>query len=301
MAEVFGIVSGAIGIASAFSACVEVFGYVQEGRHFGRDYETSHLRLTLLRLRLSRWGSAVDIYNDPKLGRPSADDSEIGVAKDTLFQILVLFEDSKRVSDRFKLKDDDPEAANSGKSSSQHPLSNAPGGSTTIPLPSRADNKMSAVATQRQKHSNVLKLAAWAIHHSKALSRLLDDLSELIGSLEQLFPPPPARLAQLTAGELAEADGQEEIQVLTTAAEGIDPALHAAAAQLTGHQYMEIEVDAGIDGLVINGNTYTSNDNTGAVSGRTSHLYRGISIKGTKGLTVLNGNKHGAGRLRASR
>lgn len=54
MAEPFGIASGEISIASAFTTCVDAFEYVHIGRRFGKDYQTDQLRLTLLRLRLSR-------------------------------------------------------------------------------------------------------------------------------------------------------------------------------------------------------------------------------------------------------
>ena len=69
MAEPFGIAAGAIGIASAFTACVDCFENVQLGRHFGRDFQTSQLALNCARLRLTRWGESADIYNNPKLGR----------------------------------------------------------------------------------------------------------------------------------------------------------------------------------------------------------------------------------------
>ena len=69
MAEPFGIVSGAVGTATAFTACVDCFGYIQLGRHFGRDYQTYLLSLNCARLRLTRWGQAVNIYEDPKAGK----------------------------------------------------------------------------------------------------------------------------------------------------------------------------------------------------------------------------------------
>jgi hypothetical protein len=98
MAEPFGIVAGAIGIASAFTACVDCFEYVQFGRHFGRDYETSQLALNYARLRLTRWGESVNIYDDPQLGRQDATAAEIQLAKDALLQILVLFADTESIS-----------------------------------------------------------------------------------------------------------------------------------------------------------------------------------------------------------
>lgn len=38
MAEVFGIVSGALSVAALFKNCVDCFEYIQLGRNFGRDY-----------------------------------------------------------------------------------------------------------------------------------------------------------------------------------------------------------------------------------------------------------------------
>ena len=94
MAEPFGIAAGAVGIAAAFTACVDCFEYVQFGRHFGRDYQTDLLALNCSRIRLTRWGQAVDILNDPKMGRSDATTPEIQTVKETLYQILVLFADS---------------------------------------------------------------------------------------------------------------------------------------------------------------------------------------------------------------
>jgi hypothetical protein len=103
MAEPFGIVAGAIGIASAFTACVDCFKYVQFSRHFSRDFQTDQLALKCARLRLTRWGESVNIYNDPKLGRYDATATEIQLAKDALLQILVLFADTEGISKKYKL------------------------------------------------------------------------------------------------------------------------------------------------------------------------------------------------------
>jgi hypothetical protein len=98
MAEPFGIVAGTIGIASAFTACVDCFEYVQFSRHFGRDFQTSQLALNSARLRLTRWGESVNIYDNPKLGRQDTTATEIQLAKDSLLQILVLFADTESIS-----------------------------------------------------------------------------------------------------------------------------------------------------------------------------------------------------------
>jgi hypothetical protein len=104
MAEPFDIAAGAIGIAAAFTACVDCFEYVHLGRHFGRDFQTDLLALNCARLRLTRWGQAVNIYEDPKLGKPDATPAEIQIAKDTLYQILVLFADTEKISKKYRLE-----------------------------------------------------------------------------------------------------------------------------------------------------------------------------------------------------
>lgn len=57
MAESFGIVAGAVGIAAPFTACVDCFQYIQVERHFGPDFQTDLLSLDCTRLRLTRWRS----------------------------------------------------------------------------------------------------------------------------------------------------------------------------------------------------------------------------------------------------
>jgi hypothetical protein len=94
IAEPFGIAARAVGIAAAFTACVDCFA---------RDFQTNVLALNCARLRLTREGQAVNIYNDPKLGRLDATLAEIQTAKDTLHYILQLFADTEKILKKYKL------------------------------------------------------------------------------------------------------------------------------------------------------------------------------------------------------
>ncbi|KAK3344050.1 hypothetical protein B0T25DRAFT_316162 [Lasiosphaeria hispida] len=62
--EIFGAASGTSNIASAFTACVDIFEYVKLGGSFGTDFQTANLKLNVLRLRLSRRGEAISVYGD---------------------------------------------------------------------------------------------------------------------------------------------------------------------------------------------------------------------------------------------
>jgi hypothetical protein len=290
MAEPFGIVSGAIGIAAAFTTCVDIFEYVHLGRRFGKDYQTNQLKLTLLRLRLSRWGQAVDIYNDPQLGNPSAKKAEIQAAKDTLLQILVLFDDSNQISKKFTIK------ANDGLV--------APPEDTAADLATAAvNNGMRDIAVNRQKGTSLVKITSWAIHHGPAFKTLADNLSDLIDGLEALFPVPSAE-KQLAKQEVSEVKELHQVRALECASKEFDPVLHEAVSQVYGNVFRDVEIDAGEDGNVINGNYYAPGYK-GAAPKRVSNLFDGVKIKGTKRLVVLNGDNVGGGdpfaRLQGSR
>ncbi|KAH8745766.1 small s protein [Hyaloscypha finlandica] len=277
MAEPFGIISGAIGIAAAFTTCVDIFEYVQLGRRFGKDYQTNQLRVTLLRLRLSRWGEAVNIYSDPQLGNPQATKAEIQAAKDTLLQILIHFEDSNKISAKFKIKADAGAIA----------LPDDPTDFAVVAI----NNKMRDLAIKRQKGASFVKVTSWAIHHGAALKTLIGDISELINDLEALFPALEAQ-KQLAKKEIADVKDQQEMQALESASEGLDSLLHEAASEVSGHKYKNIDIDGGKNANVMSGNFQAADYKGGAAKGA-SNLYDGVKIKGTEGLVVLSGDKLG--------
>ncbi|KAF2726123.1 hypothetical protein K431DRAFT_342366 [Polychaeton citri CBS 116435] len=183
MAEPFGIVSGAVGIATAFSACVECFNYVQIGRHFGKDFQTELLTLSMLRLRLTRWGEAVHVYDDPQLGNPTATPTEVSTAKDAIFQMLVLFADSEKVSKKYRLP------ASGSTDLSVYTDQDLAKGLATL------DNQMRNLAAQRQKRASLFKLASWAIYKKEHFVELTDNITKLLDHLEALFPASSDRSA----------------------------------------------------------------------------------------------------------
>ena len=129
---------------------------MQLRRHFGRDFQTDVLALNCARLRLTRWGQAVNIYDDPKLARPDATPAEIQAAKDTLHNILQLFADTKKISKKYKLN------ANAGDDHSTLSTDDMD------PAVMALSNKMKELAIRRQKGSSVLKTASWALYHRSA-------------------------------------------------------------------------------------------------------------------------------------
>jgi len=272
MAEPFGISAGAIGIAAAFTACVDCFGYVQLGRHFGRDFQTDLLTLNCARLRLTRWGQAVNIYEDPKLGKPDAKPADIQTVKDILLQILVLFENTEKISRKYKLK------AKAGDDLS------VLGPDDMDPAVMTINNKMRELALRRQKGSSILKTASWALYHRSELKQLITDITSLIKNVESLFPPPRSEIA-LVMEETAQID-EDSLKLVESAAQDVDSLLQNAAKEApTGHQYLNVK----IKGRAQTGDAISSDWKGKAIGA--SHKYDGVVVE--KEGNALIGNKYG--------
>ena len=89
--EPIGLTVGIVGLVSVFNNAVDCFEYVQLGRSFGTNFQTSLLKLDNARLRLSRWGQAVglsgDVANVQSLQSTNLAEEDISKAERLLGQI----------------------------------------------------------------------------------------------------------------------------------------------------------------------------------------------------------------------
>ncbi|KAF6793420.1 Vegetative incompatibility protein HET-E-1-like protein 15, partial [Colletotrichum sojae] len=136
--------------------------YIQLGRRFEQDREACRLRLGVSQVRLSRWGQAVQINDNPcfvQLLR--LDDKEAQLAKSILEQIATLFESARRKSRQYEqaagkdgLLDFDDKAT------------------------SHTNRSLHEKLTQRfrtgGKHASLAKRTSWALYDGRNLERLLD-------------------------------------------------------------------------------------------------------------------------------
>ena len=114
MAEAASLAVGVMALAGLFNNTVECFEFIQLGRNFGNNFQTSQLKLDNARLRLSRWGYSLglsdDIQNVQSLEQRFGSRQKIDQADALLGQILDLFVDAERVSQKYKSRtkaDDD--------------------------------------------------------------------------------------------------------------------------------------------------------------------------------------------------
>ena len=77
MAEAAGLVVGVVALAGLFNNTVECFEFVQLGRTFEKDFQTSQLKLDSARLRLSRWGKSLDLDEDIRNSKDVLDQNQL--------------------------------------------------------------------------------------------------------------------------------------------------------------------------------------------------------------------------------
>ncbi|KXX79303.1 Heterokaryon incompatibility protein S [Madurella mycetomatis] len=216
MAEPFGIIAGALGVAGLFNNCVDCFEYVQLGR-FGRDYERCQLRLDIAKTRLGRWGEAVKINDDPRFRSSTPTDKPVQLAQSIIEEIVLLFESARKTSRRYELSADQQDMV-VFEDKDMKPVGRA------------LHRRLKDLACRRQKDTSLVKKTAWPLYDGKSLEKIIDQITDFIDELEKAFPV-EAVCHKLAEIEIEEVEDEPSLAMLKDAAGGIDPALSDAAAQ----------------------------------------------------------------------
>ncbi|KAI0873309.1 prion-inhibition and propagation-domain-containing protein [Hypoxylon argillaceum] len=278
--EVFGTVASALSVAALFNNCVDCFGYIQLGRHFGRDYEVYQLKLDIAKTRLSRWGQAVAINDDPQFATDSPNEIPLRKAKAILEQIKLLFDVLQKSSDWYKIDAVQEELELLQIQDMQLVARNVHG-------------RLNNIVSGRQKGTSLLKKARWALYDSKNFDKLVNQVTEFIDDLEKLFPVKDARRT-LVEIEIEELNDEPSLRVLQSAAAGTDSVL----SEVVTKRLEKCETRNSIKGLeaeghtvVRNGNRYAmSYDGADSASLTTNEL---TSVKAKDNSQIYNGNSYG--------
>ena len=229
MAEAAGLAVGALSLAGLFNNAVQCFEFVQLGRSFGRDFETSQLKLECARLRLSRWGAALGLGEDlqdettleERLGSQSTEQ-----AKHLLGQTLAVFEEAKIISSKYvnqaKLNDGQLAVCNSQED---------------MDLPTaNLCNQMRQICMKRQSRTNVLKMTKWALYQEKHFRRLIEDIKELIDGLIELFPASQDDQQRLCKAEVSTMSESAAMPLLSEVASEQDTLLKDVISKLNANK-----------------------------------------------------------------
>lgn len=106
MAEATGLVLGGVALVGLVSTCVEILEYLEDARNRAGDFRVALTKVSLIKQRLSDWGSDVDTCTlfDPKNDRTTTYAHCGGVIKETLYRIEVLLEKTNKMSQRHSFR-----------------------------------------------------------------------------------------------------------------------------------------------------------------------------------------------------
>ena len=260
MVEPASLLVGVLALAGLFNDTIECFEFVQLGRTFGKDFQTSQLKLDNARLRLSRWGKALaldePIRDTVSLQGRLAQESTVKHAEDLLGQIVTLFAEAEGVSNKHK-NQAEPQDDSLLVYDPQTDLN---------PAAAKLHEKMRQLAVGRQNRSGVRQKAKWALYQEKQFRRLIEDITELVDGLVELFPATQQIQRDLCDIEVSNVGAGEGISMLREIAAVQDKLLEQAITKTT-------HCADGSHHIVFSGN-----GNTGLQVGHNSGTMSGITF-----------------------
>jgi hypothetical protein len=254
MAEAAGLVVGVVALAGLFNNTVECFEFVQLGRTFGKSFQTSQLKLDNARLRLSRWGKSLDLDDDVRdtvslQGRFGLA-ANVKHAEALLGQIIELFAEAEGVSNKYKSRAE-PQGGDLLVYDPQTDLD---------PAMAKLHEKMRQLAIERQNRSGVRQKAKWALYQEKQFRRLIEDITELVNDLDDLFPATQQSRRDLCDIEVTTIREGEGMSALREIAADQDKLLEQAITKVTeiaGRSHHIVFSGSGNAGLQLGHNSGT--------------------------------------------
>jgi hypothetical protein len=262
--EPVGLTVGVIALAGLFNNAVDSFEYIQLGRNFGKDFQTSLLKLDNARLRLSRWGQSIGLSGDLRdvqsLQQRLGSTNDIGKAEEILGHILELFADAEGVSTKLKerVKPGDPNLLVYNTKTDLEP------GTAFL------HDKMRELSIKRQNQTGLRYKAKWALYGEKSLRRLIEDVTDLVNDLIELFPAAHASQRELCEIEVSEMGTNENLPLLKDIAAGQDEYLEAAILKVIENRKVHSP-----------NVTFSGNNNSGFQLGYNAGTISGFSFGGS--------------------
>lgn len=186
MAEVAGLVVGAIALADLFETCIELFHQFSLAKSCRHDAEILSLKLNLEKALYLQWAKDIGL-SDPDCETSLAKTTTGKLVRHILTKIHELLTNGQLMCKRYGLQEiADQETIKFGTSSSK---------SNSGLLPTNRGRRDGHVKVLPQVISPIRKIL-WAIHDSEKFGKLIQDLSYFRSTLNDLVPRPKGGLGE---------------------------------------------------------------------------------------------------------
>lgn len=200
------------------NSIVGYFGSIQMGQNYGKSFQDSILKLGVVRLRLTRWSQAVglkDLENVQSLENVKISEEDLPIVKELLGRIMESFDDAERTSNRLKKRNPssvgvlDPTKDLDEAAQSLHQK-----------MDSIIKARQGAVQEEPEEQTELI------LYEEKNFTRLIEDISDSVTDLVNLFPAVQETQKRLCDEEVSEISKNENtLSLLKDAADGQDDML----------------------------------------------------------------------------
>ncbi|KAK7698123.1 hypothetical protein SLS57_012534 [Botryosphaeria dothidea] len=184
-----------------FDFAVSCLGRVQLAREFKNDFAKHQLQLSILQVRLTRWGEVAGIGRTKEEGTKLPDKPTIDLGK----SVLDLFE---AIRDLFEAAEEKASEVESKTTLPKDSLADEPlDPETNMPNRlKRIHNSLLKWVDRRMTHINRAAVKTqWAFYKKDLFQKFVTDLADLMDQLEKLFPEDTRQqLGSLSKEECAE-------------------------------------------------------------------------------------------------
>lgn len=232
MAEAAGLAFGALALTTTLSDVLECFEYIENGEQFSQDFQRYLLRLSVLRLRLSRWGASLSIDNPldrtVQLNLAGLSPEEMNGARELLADIQSEFTKAETLSKNYHSRVIEHNGDNAG---------------THI---GNLQDQVRKIVMTRQRKTSFAAKAKWAFHDRKKLEAFVKKVSH---SVQDLFEVCPAGVneIELCKQEASEIQDAQQLALLSEASSEDDTILHDVVKQayptLATESYSKIQAE----------------------------------------------------------
>ncbi|KAK4449873.1 prion-inhibition and propagation-domain-containing protein [Podospora aff. communis PSN243] len=182
MAEVTGLVLGALGIAGLFKSCIDNFDIVVRARDFGENFDLLCTELSLQQVRLGLWGESLGFIpaedgKEPRINQVLDRRPQVRRAiTDALLHLQNLLTKADVVTGRYEL------------SATNDAGTLVPSEPTSLGMMVFRDSfrKLRSRMRQNQKDKSTLEVTRWAVHDYAKFKDLLTSIKNLIDGLESV-------------------------------------------------------------------------------------------------------------------
>jgi hypothetical protein len=180
------------------SSVIAYFGSIQMGQNFGKSFQTSLLKLGVVRLRLTRWSQSVglgNLDNVKSLKNVKISEEDIPMVKELLNRVIESFDDAERTSNRIKKRNPSVGVLDPTKELDEDAAS--------------LHQKMDTLVRTRQGEVKLEEQTELTLYEEKNFTRLIEDISDSVNDLVNLFPAVQETQQKLCDEEVSEMNKNE--------------------------------------------------------------------------------------------